>query len=327
MTRGVQESDVWEAADALLVAGQRPTIERVRQKIGRGSPNTVSPMLDTWFKDLGARLGGSGFTAAGREVPDPVGQAARHLWEVAQSLAEEETTSAMASERDVLTARERDLSERAFDLDNREHAYRAQIATLEATLHLAQQEREGFKLKCYEREASLNDREEQLLNARRLELELRDQLAAAEVTLADERRTADARHRLADERLDKSEGRAAAEIDRAREESKLLAAELRSANIALDRERSQGTIAQEHLSDTKSKLEATTLELQRSRASHQELLTELSAQKTSNQALLSALGDAQDLLRLKDQEHGALLKSLVANASAARRKQSKASLA
>ena len=34
--RGIQESDVFGAADALLAEGKRPTIERVRLKIGRG---------------------------------------------------------------------------------------------------------------------------------------------------------------------------------------------------------------------------------------------------------------------------------------------------
>src|SRR2546427_3022130 len=73
-TRGVQEADVWAAADALIAQGLRPTIERVRQQIGRGSPNTVSPMLETWFATLGQRLG----VAAGQgerlpsSVPDPV---------------------------------------------------------------------------------------------------------------------------------------------------------------------------------------------------------------------------------------------------------------
>ena len=45
-SRGIQEADVFTAADALLAEGKRPTIERVRLKIGRGSPNTVSPMLE-----------------------------------------------------------------------------------------------------------------------------------------------------------------------------------------------------------------------------------------------------------------------------------------
>ena len=50
--RGIQEAQVWGAADALLHEGLRPTIERVRQKIGSGSANTVSPMLERWFATL-----------------------------------------------------------------------------------------------------------------------------------------------------------------------------------------------------------------------------------------------------------------------------------
>jgi chromosome segregation ATPase len=83
MPRGIQEQDVWQAADALLLEGARPTIERVRQKIGSGSPNTVSPFLETWFKHLGGRIRDPGAFAAPPNVPDPVLQAARHFWETA----------------------------------------------------------------------------------------------------------------------------------------------------------------------------------------------------------------------------------------------------
>ena len=65
--RGIQESQVWEAADALVHEGLRPTIERVRQKIGSGSPNTVSPMLERWFATLGKRLDGRDRLARGRQ--------------------------------------------------------------------------------------------------------------------------------------------------------------------------------------------------------------------------------------------------------------------
>ena len=47
--RGVQQVDVNAAADELLIDQLKPTIERVRMKLGRGSPNTVGPMLDVWF--------------------------------------------------------------------------------------------------------------------------------------------------------------------------------------------------------------------------------------------------------------------------------------
>jgi len=45
-SRGVQVDEVWAAADAVLAQGDRPTIERARTHLGRGSPNTVAPMLD-----------------------------------------------------------------------------------------------------------------------------------------------------------------------------------------------------------------------------------------------------------------------------------------
>ncbi len=84
MASGITEKDVFTACDALVLAGERPTIERVRQKIGRGSPNTVGPMLDTWFKGLGRRLQDPGAFAPPSDIPEPVLQAAQHFWEVAQ---------------------------------------------------------------------------------------------------------------------------------------------------------------------------------------------------------------------------------------------------
>jgi hypothetical protein len=87
MARGITEDEVWKACDALLLEGARPTIERVRQKLGRGSPNTVSPMLETWFRHLGARIKDPGAFAAPTSTPEPIHQAAQHLWEVAQAEA------------------------------------------------------------------------------------------------------------------------------------------------------------------------------------------------------------------------------------------------
>ena len=85
MARGITENDVWTASDALLLEGARPTIERVRQKIGRGSPNTVSPYLDTWFKNLGGRIKDPGAFSAPPDVPDPIVHVAKQLWAMAQA--------------------------------------------------------------------------------------------------------------------------------------------------------------------------------------------------------------------------------------------------
>lgn len=87
MPKGVTTQDVWSACDALLLEGARPTIERVRQKLGRGSPNTVGPMLDTWFKGLGARLADPQAFASAPTLPEFVLQMAQQLWDHAAAQA------------------------------------------------------------------------------------------------------------------------------------------------------------------------------------------------------------------------------------------------
>lgn len=52
--RGVQHEHVDAAADDLLSRHLRPAIERVREKLGHGSPNTIAPMLEIWFAGLPA---------------------------------------------------------------------------------------------------------------------------------------------------------------------------------------------------------------------------------------------------------------------------------
>src|SRR4051812_232315 len=118
MATGIQSKDVWAACDALLLAGERPTIERVRRQLGRGSPNTVSPLLDDWYRHLGGRLKDPGAFGVPPDVPEPVMQAARHVWEVAQAEAR----------RDV---DQRVFEQRSFDQRLRE-AMAAAVANVEA---------------------------------------------------------------------------------------------------------------------------------------------------------------------------------------------------
>src|SRR6202790_3461452 len=77
-TRGVRQADVSQAADALLRAGDRPTVERIRAAIGSGSPNTVGPLLDVWRKRLSARLDAG--PAALHRLPESVAHVAEALW-------------------------------------------------------------------------------------------------------------------------------------------------------------------------------------------------------------------------------------------------------
>jgi len=172
MPRGIQEQDVWRAADALLLEGARPTIERVRQKIGSGSPNTVSPFLETWFKHLGGRIKDPGAFAAPPDVPEPVLQAARHFWE-----------SALAQTRVDFDERLRDgMASAVANVEaEQEKAAQAGAAAFEATA-------KAMKLQGQLAEqGSLLDQVQQELAAERARLdEVRAALAAANERLREQ---------------------------------------------------------------------------------------------------------------------------------------------
>lgn len=112
-SRGVQQEDVWSAADSLIADGLRPTIERVRQKIGRGSPNTVSPMLETWFATLASRLGVSKQDGESEHVPKVLQQAIKAAWEIALEKGRE------ASALEIVRAQD-DLAKATLMVQNRE---------------------------------------------------------------------------------------------------------------------------------------------------------------------------------------------------------------
>jgi hypothetical protein len=52
----VTQAVVAEAADMLLVAGERPSPDRVRAFIGTGSHDAIAGLLDVWWEDLGRRI-------------------------------------------------------------------------------------------------------------------------------------------------------------------------------------------------------------------------------------------------------------------------------
>src|SRR6202051_4866914 len=120
-TRGVTAADVERAADSLLRLGHRPTIERIREQLGTGSPNTINPMLDAWWKRLSARL--SSGPAALHRLPESVAHVAEALWMQAldegrrRALLELKSTARVADEQKqaqdvrshVLTLREGEL--------------------------------------------------------------------------------------------------------------------------------------------------------------------------------------------------------------------------
>lgn len=76
-------SKVWEAADAILLGtGERPTVEAIRQRLGGGSPNSVTAYLNEWYRELAERLSAADAPIEG--LPIAALALLRDLWRVAR---------------------------------------------------------------------------------------------------------------------------------------------------------------------------------------------------------------------------------------------------
>lgn len=137
--RRISEDDVRQAADALLVDGDRPTVERVRARLGRGSPNTIALFLDRWWSQLGARLR----DLPGQElpsVPEPVANALLSLWNEAIEQARTLLRESLAGEHADVAAQRTALDAQRADLERAQVEFVRERAALEQTVTLAQQQ-------------------------------------------------------------------------------------------------------------------------------------------------------------------------------------------
>jgi hypothetical protein len=123
--RGIGPSDVERAADRLLRQGERPTVEKVRATLGTGSPNTINPLLDAWWKRLSARLDDG--PAALHRLPESVAHVAEALW--MQAL--EEGRRRAGTEHSV---QDRSLEEKERALEVRSHVLTLREGELESRL-------------------------------------------------------------------------------------------------------------------------------------------------------------------------------------------------
>ncbi|MEO7159959.1 MAG: DNA-binding protein [Polaromonas sp.] len=218
--RGIQQSDVWAAADTLIAEGLRPTIERVRQKIGRGSPNTVSPMLEAWFATLGARLGVNTPQDEAHHIPKALHESMEKLWMMALSTGQELADQKMEQAQFDLREEREALKLRESELIQQEQVLAVKHEALEVALRIAMGKAEDL--------ISRLDQQQALTSRREVEIEtLRARLAVTE-----NERDAD-RHRIDEdaarntkerqkyeERAEATQRKFLEEIDRARQETK-----------------------------------------------------------------------------------------------------------
>jgi hypothetical protein len=95
----VTYGEVERAAIAILKSERRPTVENVREALGRGSPDTIGLALKRFWRDLGARIEGD--PAALTRMPPDIADLADGMWQRALKLAGD------AASHDDNAARER----------------------------------------------------------------------------------------------------------------------------------------------------------------------------------------------------------------------------
>lgn len=286
MARGITENDVWKACDALLLAGERPTIERVRQHIGRGSPNTVSPFLDTWFKGLGSRITDPGAFAAPPKLPDPIHQAAKHFWEVA--LAQ--------SRLDFDERLKRGLQDAAALVEDAQSSSAAATSQVERLQASVQDLQRGLDARVQECDA---ERVTHATTKAKLDAETRrtDDLAAKLSGLTAEldavRRSSADQVRAAQERADGAERRAALEIEAARGERNKAAKRVAQLEARLEEVRAASDQLVAAAAEKAARLEAG---LAAAHASVAETERQASEARALAQAMTGRLEDAQSKL-------------------------------
>ena len=220
--RGIQQDDVSNAADALIAEGSRPTIERVRQKIGRGSPNTVSPMLDAWFASLSGRLTGNQSVEAPDAIPYAVQEGMKKMWETALAIGREEAFQQVAQIQASLEGERTAIAAKAADFAQREQLQAERMQASEDALNIARMQIEDLRRQSADLRKSLKEREAEVAD-QRIKQQTVEQAWAVQTRKAADEAAQQARERdRADERAASTERRLLQEVDRARQETRLL---------------------------------------------------------------------------------------------------------
>lgn len=223
MATGVPETEVYAAADRVLARGERPTTERVRAELGRGSPARVGQLLEQWWDALSKRLAGE---SALPDLPPEVAAAFKTVWTCASEQARHGAEEALTEQRAQVAA--------ALEgIDAQRRQCQADIANAEALMRQACHERDAAQARVSDLQRLLDQQAELVADAlrQRDQLQARSEqlgsdLATMRAALQTQELTATAEREALNAHIRAVEDRAHIEIDRAREESKSLRSQL-----------------------------------------------------------------------------------------------------
>lgn len=173
MAMGVPETQVYAAADAVLARGERPTVERVRLELGRGSPARVGQLLEQWWEQLAQRLKGHALLP---ELPGEVAQTFAETWRVALIHASTAAEAALTEQQNMVFASQTSLTQERKLWEIALEASQAELA--ESASKLAQVE-----LQLIERQSLVDQLTAELADGRHQRAHFQEQLGHRQAEL------------------------------------------------------------------------------------------------------------------------------------------------
>jgi hypothetical protein len=117
----VSYADVERAALDILATERRPSVETVRERLGRGSPATIATCLKRFWRDLGIRAQGD--PAALTRLPSEIIDAVESIWQRSLALAAQTARNDQNAARERLEQIRIENDVRAQSFEMRERAY------------------------------------------------------------------------------------------------------------------------------------------------------------------------------------------------------------
>ena len=282
----VTKEQILAAADQIAAAGERPTLEAVRQIVG-GSYTTISPVLNEWKarqKEAAAPLR----EPAPQAVGDRLTEVGADIWAMALGLA----NSRLAAERESLEKARADMeaaqaeaAELADKLAGEVDALQSRLASIEAAEQAARTEADELRAKLTAAQEQAHTAEARAVEIERRAGELRTELDRAHQD-ADQ-----ARQALAEQQ--KANQATTAQVDRLRDELATVKAKAEAADQAHQEQRRQAAAdtqrQAEQLTATQAERDQARQEASKAREDAARLAGQLQAHQEQTAAILARL--------------------------------------
>ena len=289
----VTKEQIIAAADQIAAAGERPTLEAVRQIVG-GSYTTISPVLNEWKarqKEAAAPLR----EPAPQAVGDRLTEVGADIWAMALGLA----NSRLAAERESLEKARADMeaaqaeaAELADKLAGEVDALQSRLASIEAAEQAARTEADELRAKLTAAQEQAHTAEARAVEIERRAVEIERRAGELRTELDRAHQDADqARQALAEQQ--KANQATTAQVDRLRDELATVKAKAEAADQAHQEQRRQAAAdAQrqtEQLTATQAERDQARQEASKAHQDAARLAGQLQAHQEQTAAILARL--------------------------------------